>query len=192
MDFFCGQALADSTRKTYAVAKKRYVRFCTTHHINILPSTERNLCHYVAILAKEGVRATSIKCYLSAVRHLHIEEGWGTPNMADMLKLELVIRGIKRAQGKTGHARPRQPITLKLLEKLRTTWQGKGWNGRMLWAAASLCFFGFLRSGEITIPTDSAYDSSTHVSFTDVAVDNLASPTMLKLHLKASKTDPLY
>ena len=56
----------------------------------------------------------------------------------------------------------------------------------MLWAAASLYF---LRSGAITIPTDSDYDSSTHISFTDVAVDNLASPTMLKLHLKASKTD---
>ncbi len=60
----------------------------------------------------------------------------------------------------------------------------------MLWAGASLCFFGFLRSGAITIPTDSAYESSMHVSFTDVAVDNLASLTMLKLHLKASKTDP--
>ncbi len=88
---------ADSTRRTYAAAKKRYVRFCTTHHINILPSTEQNLYRYVAFLAKEGVRATSIKCYLSAMHHLHIEEGWGTPNMADMPKLELVIRGIKKA-----------------------------------------------------------------------------------------------
>ncbi len=43
----------------------------------------------------------------------------------------------------------------------------------MLWEVASLHFLGFLRSGEITIPADSAYNSSTHDSLTDVAdVDN--------------------
>lgn len=51
-------------------------------------------------------------------------------------------------------------------------------------------FFGFLRSGEITIPSDSSYDEGTHLNYTDVAVDRLHCPRVLKVRLKASKTDP--
>ena len=60
----------------------------------------------------------------------------------------------------------------------------------MLWAAASLCFFGFLRSGEITVPSDSAYDEGAHLSFEDISVDCIENPQVLKVRIKASKTDP--
>ena len=60
----------------------------------------------------------------------------------------------------------------------------------MLWAAASLCFFAFLRSGEITVPADGAYDEGAHLSFDDVAVDDLKKPSTLKVRIKTSKTDP--
>ena len=60
----------------------------------------------------------------------------------------------------------------------------------MLWAAASLCFFGFFRSGELTVPTEAGYDPDTHLSFEDVSVDSLSNPQSLQVHLKASKTDP--
>ena len=62
-------------------------------------------------------------------------------------------------------------------------------DGAMLWAAASLCFFGFFRAGELTVQSDRAFDPSTDLSFTDIAVDDLKSPTLLQIHLKASKTD---
>ena len=90
-------------------------------------------------------------------------------------------------------ARVRQPITLNLLHSMREAWLEKGeasWDNWMLWAAASLCFFGFLRSGEITTPSDSSFDSSCHLSHGDVTVDELDNPSMLRVHLKASKTDP--
>ena len=57
-------------------------------------------------------------------------------------------------------------------------------DGQMLWAAASLCFFGFLLSGEITIPSDSSYDKGAHLSYDDVAVDCIYSPWILKVRLK--------
>ena len=60
----------------------------------------------------------------------------------------------------------------------------------MLWAAVTLCFFGFLRSGEVTLPSDSAFDPATHLTFDDIIVDDITNPTLLKLRLKASKTDP--
>jgi len=35
----------------------------------------------------------------------------------------------------------------------------------MLWEAALLCFFGFLRSREITVPSDQAYNEGAHLKF---------------------------
>ncbi len=60
----------------------------------------------------------------------------------------------------------------------------------MLWAASTVCFFGFLRAGELTIPSDNAFDPTTHLTVEDITIDDVANPSMLKLHLKASKTDP--
>ena len=60
----------------------------------------------------------------------------------------------------------------------------------MLWEAATLCFFGFLRSGEITIPNNSNYDPSAHLNFSDISVDNSAMPSIIQVRIKASKTDP--
>ncbi len=44
-----------------------------------MPTNEQLLCHYVAFLAKSGLAASSIKCYLAAVRNLQITEGKGDP-----------------------------------------------------------------------------------------------------------------
>ena len=83
-----------------------------------------------------------------------------------------------------GQSKPRQPITLDLLHRLRKIWleQARGIDGLMLWAASSLCFFGFLRSGEVTVPTDTASDEAMRISFKDVAVDKLNEPTMVSNH----------
>ena len=51
-------------------------------------------------------------------------------------------------------------------------------------------FFGFLRSGEITIPTFSSYDPTVHLNYNDISVDNPANPSIVKVWLKCSKTDP--
>ena len=39
-----------------------------------------------------------------------------------------------------------------------------------MWAMSTLCFFGFFRMGELTIPNDKAYNYSIHLS-----PDNTAS-----------------
>ena len=60
----------------------------------------------------------------------------------------------------------------------------------MLWAASLLCFYGFLRSGEITIQSSKSYDASVHLNYADVRFDNPSNPSMMQVHIKASKTDP--
>ena len=62
---------------------------------------------------------------------------------------------------------------------------------KMLWAAVVICFFGFFHSGEITVVSLNAFDPSSHLAWGDVSLDNVLDPTMLKVHLRKSKTDQL-
>ena len=73
----------------------------------------------------------------------------------------------------------------------------QGWDGSaddtdvlMLWAATTMCFFGFMRAGELTVPTQGTFDPSAHLSFRDVAFDDPANPSVMEVRIKASKTDP--
>ena len=60
----------------------------------------------------------------------------------------------------------------------------------MLWGACGLGFFAFLRAGEFTVPSRTAYDPSVHLSVEDIAIDSRAAPSIIRLRLKQSKTDP--
>ena len=60
----------------------------------------------------------------------------------------------------------------------------------MLWAAATMCFFGFLRAGEVVIPGDCEFDPAIHLAHGDVTVDNVQDPKFIVVVVKASKTDP--
>ena len=53
----------------------------------------------------------------------------------------------------------------------------------MLWAMICLCFFGFLRAAEAVAP-DSNFDPSQHLTYTDIAVDNLVDPKHLQVNIK--------
>ena len=53
-----------------------------------------------------------------------------------------------------------------------------------------MCFFGFLRVREVVAPSDSGFDGSIHLTYSDVKVDSHMSPSYLEVRFKASKTDP--
>ena len=51
-------------------------------------------------------------------------------------------------------------------------------------------FFGFLRAGEFTVESLATFEETVHITTQDVSVDSVISPTMIRLRLKQSKTDP--
>ena len=61
--------------------------------------------------------------------------------------------------------------------------------GYLLWAVVSLYFFGFFRSGELVVVSESGSNSAVHLNWGDMAVNDPAAPTMLKIHLRRSKCD---
>ena len=104
-----------------------------------------------------------------------------------MPQLEYALKGVKRLS--TKGCRKRLPITPDILRKLKAVWP-KARDCKMLWAASCLCFFAFLRSGEVVSPSARCYDATTHLCFEDVRVDDRQSPSALQVTIKASKTDP--
>ncbi len=104
-----------------------------------------------------------------------------------MPRLEYVIRGAKKSS--TKKATSRLPT---ILRQLKAVWEKMTSqpDAVMLWAAVCVCFFGFLRAGEIVAPSDTEYDESVHLSFGDIRVDDASNPQYLEIYLKASKTDP--
>ena len=67
-----------------------------------MPASESILCKFVAYLAMADLSHSTIKWYLSAVRHLQIEEEKGDPRISQMARLEQVLRGIKCTQARAG------------------------------------------------------------------------------------------
>ena len=134
----------------------------------------------------------TIKSYLLAVRHLQIEKNcFDLFNQQSLVKLELVLKGIKRYHAALGvKSRPCLPITPSILHKIKSTWDRKAADPDyvMLWAACCLCFYGFLRAGEMTVQSDSSFDPSVNLVMDDIAIDNPANPTVVRVSINASKT----
>ena len=191
MDYYFLNGLAPATRRSYESGKRRFLSFCEKVQAKPLPVLEELLGQFISQLANENISHSTIKCYLAAVRHLQIATGLGDPRISRMARLEQVLRGIKMVQSqRSQYHQGRLPITPELLRKMKLSWGTGNWDHIMLWASATLCFFGFFRSGEITVPSQSSFDRDVHLSFGDVSVDNQESPRQLRVHLKASKTDP--
>ena len=113
-----------------------------------------------------------------------------------MVRLQEVIRGIKLREVRKGSSQaaqhPRLPITPNILLTLHGVWQSSPdrSSASLLWAAACLAFFGFLRTVEFTVPSAHLFDQECHLCTEDVAVDNSEYPSCLYVLIKQSKTDP--
>ena len=174
--------LATSTQRTYSSGQHRYLRFCDATGMQALPAGEDVLCRFVAQLSQDGLKHCTIKTYMASIRHLQIERGLDDPFAPSLCKLHYVLRGVKRTQAADGgSSRKRLPITPTLLRAIKGAWDKSCADPDtvMLWAAGCLAFFGFMRTGELTVPSDQGYDSTVHLSLSDISVDNPADPGIL-------------
>ena len=156
------------------------------------------MCYFASYLATTHLSPQTIKTYLAGIRHTQIRLGLPEPReFSSLPRLKLVQAGISRvhalappSQRKT---RIRLPITPAILHSVHQLWSPRAADHDivMLWAAASLCFFGFFRAGEITVPSSAAMDTRKHLCWGDVTIDSTQSPSLVQVHLKQSKTDQL-
>ena len=109
-------------RITYATGQHSYISFCSSIHRHPLPTLESTLLLFVSHLAKCSLSYSTIKVYLSAVRHLHVTYG-KHKEFSDQLtpRLHQVMKGIKKAQLALREPKVRQPITLDIMTKIKST-----------------------------------------------------------------------
>lgn len=117
----------------------------------------------------------------------------GDPFTASWPRLEYVLRGVKLRQAKAQGTKPKKrlPVTMDIMDKLRDVWKkdGKNYDAIMLWVASCMCFYGFLHSGEVTVTLLAEIDPEGHLCEGDVALDSLEIPLVVRVNIKASKTD---
>ena len=179
--------LAASTRNSYRSGSKRYVDFCALISLNPFPVAERTLSLFLAYLYTEGLSGNTAKTYLAGIRYTQIAMGLADPKISEMQQLEYITKGFRKLAG--GKARPRLPTTPAILESLRKYWTSSSelerHDSTMLWAASCMCFFGFLRTGEVVVPSDSGYDPAVHLSYGDVKIDAIRNPCYIEVTIKA-------
>jgi hypothetical protein len=178
-------AIAPSTQRNYSAAVRSYQDFCSHHSCQAFPPVEDNLMMYATHVASYSSHA-NIKVHLSAIKFATIVQGMAFPIFQ---RLYLLVRGIRRSQGKSRSLPPRLPITPALL----VTIHGNLFNSSivhedklMLWAALMAAFFGFLRVSEYTSTHKTKFDKEVTLLCSDLSF----SGSVACLVIKASKTDP--
>ena len=128
------------------------------------------------------------------MRYYHIIAGRGDPFIGSAFPLlQYVRRGIKRSPTQTPRE-PRLPMTPATLRLLKAQWSTLAVTDPdhiMLWAACCLGFFGFMRAGEFTVTSAGDFDPSSSLCASDISVDNLQNPAIVRVVLRQSKTDPI-
>ena len=140
----------------------------------------------MAFLASIPVSYTSIRSYLSAVRHLQISSGLPDPAATPSARLDYMLKGVRR-QGRSTPRPTRMPITPQVILQVWSQ-DPPSFDRKMLWAAFCLGFFAFMRAGEFTCPSREAYTPNM-LTASDVHVDSHLRPTRLAIHIRESKTD---
>ncbi|PPQ74399.1 hypothetical protein CVT24_001069 [Panaeolus cyanescens] len=157
-----GDAIATSTRVSYAAGLLRFHQFCDDFEISEedrMPASGPLLASFVAH-CKGSYEGKTISSWLSGVRYWHIinrapwfgEEEW--VNQA---------RTLARKEG-THHRRPtRAPVSLNHLHILRASLDISLPYDAAVWATALTTFFGCRRLGETTVPSPSSFNPAYNV-----------------------------
>ena len=184
---------ASSKWRSYNSGIRHYLAFCNQANRATVPTSESTLLLFIYYLASRNLSYPTIKVYLPGIRNLHVVSGHDVTIHSQLTpRLHQVLKGICKEKASTLPSSLCRPITRDIMLKIKVTLfkSPHSYHNIMMWAACCFAFFGFLRSSEFTIPTQSGYDPEIHLLPKDVAVDNRAKPRMLKVIIKQSKTDP--
>lgn len=192
---FYAAGLAPSTKAAYKAGQKKFLKFCTDYKVTEVYQL--------------------LKSYYVTLFHTWVGRGWPSAPSKDISQQWEISRsrmalpahltrpcqssikywGALRFQLRSKQGRlPRRklPVTPTILRQIRAIWSnvGQEYDQTLLWAASTVCFFGFLRAGELSLRAQEQFDPNSHLSFADVATNSRVNPTFIQLSLKTSKTDP--
>ena len=96
---FLANDFATTTRATYAAEQQRFAAFCQTINASPMPATEHTLLLFATHLATFNIVHTTIKVYISAIRHMHVSAGLHAQFNSQLTPcLQLILKGFQRNQ----------------------------------------------------------------------------------------------
>jgi len=175
---FMQTGLAKSSKSTYSAGQRRYPHFCHGAKIKAIPRSKRALTLLITHLVVSNASHGPIKIYLSAVRHMHICRGLHKHFKQQLIpRLLLILRGVKKALS----WRPSQEEVSP--HHHSTAWQDQTSpvQTAFLHQHHSMCYvlsclLRLLKISEFTIPTETSYKPSCHLSLWDIVVDSSTNP----------------
>lgn len=163
---------AESTRKTYASAWRRFERWCTDRTIPPLPATPATICAYLADFAQQGVVSGTIEGACAAIADAHHRDGHPNPVADEPVKA--VRRGIRHTLG-TAPRRQARPLNTDEIRQMLTGIDRTTIKGVRDAAVILLGFASALRRSELA----------------DLNLDDVEpKPEGLLVHVRQSKGDP--
>ena len=186
-EYYLSVSIAPNARRNYTSAVASYNTFCASHNLVSFPPTEHTLILFATHISTFSSHS-NVKLHLCAVKHQSIVQGDHIP-FRDYDRLYLLLRGIKRSQGRAYSMPKRLPITPSLLRIINQNLFNSSRlfeDKVMIWAAITTAFFGFLRISEYTAQRKTSFDPSSTLLLADITIRN----DSVKLHIKSSKTDP--
>jgi hypothetical protein len=167
----------------YSSAQKRYLQFCESYNLAAIPAVERVLLMYVTYLHDQKLKYSTIKTYLSALRSMHVLQGFPNP-LENCHRLQMALRSIQQASDAPIQ---KLPITVQLLCNIRDV-MGIHYNDKLMWAAMTLGLFGLLRAAEFTVTSSSGFNSQIHMTLSDIKLELSSQCKYMIVHIKRSKT----
>ncbi|WP_353509459.1 tyrosine-type recombinase/integrase [Intrasporangium sp.] len=162
---------AASTRKVYAFAWGRWMRWCSGRGIMSFPAEPAAVCAYLTECAEQRLSLATIDSACSAIAHQHRSHGVSDPIAHDAVRQ--VRRGLRRIIGRAPR-RPARPLSVAELRQIVAAIDRATDRGVRDTALLLLGFAGALRRTELAALT---------------LADLEAKPGGLLLHLRRSKTD---
>ena len=147
-NYYLAMSIAPNTRRNYSASVEAYKAFCSNHNLPSFPPQEQVLILFSTHLATFSSHS-NVKLHMAAIKHQSIILGQNVL-FRDFNRLYLVIRGIKRTQGRSHSLPKRLPITptlLKIINQNLFNSSRLAEDKIMLWAAITTALWVFVHIG---------------------------------------------
>jgi len=156
-----GLALEESTQRSYATHRARYLQFCDEYGLSPVPISQVQAARYVAYLA-DSLSPSSIPKYLNIIRIIHLEHNLPDPCVLQLYDVKCVLAGLSKEKGTA--PRRMEPITPQILLKMLQHIDLTTIDDLSVWAACLLGFFGLLRRSNLFPPSLFGFKADKHLA----------------------------